>query len=62
MDHMPVGPGGSQAPVSSTSSVVQPVSARRRHRSASTSDPTSNDGIGASESQPAKKNTRGPCW
>ncbi|BBH01519.1 hypothetical protein Prudu_011806 [Prunus dulcis] len=58
MDHLAVGPAGSQAPASSTSSVAQPVSARRRHRPASTTDTTSTD---ASGSQPAKKNTRGPC-
>ncbi|BBH05126.1 hypothetical protein Prudu_016430 [Prunus dulcis] len=45
-------------PASSASSVAQPVSARRRHRPASTTDTTSTD---ASGSQPAKKNTRGPC-
>ncbi|CAL9020279.1 unnamed protein product [Prunus brigantina] len=36
------------APASSASSVVQPVSARRRHRPASTTDTTSTDGTGAS--------------
>ncbi|KAI5333000.1 hypothetical protein L3X38_023129 [Prunus dulcis] len=49
MDHLAVGPAGSQAPASSASSVVQPVSARRRHRPASTTDATSTD---ASGSQP----------
>ncbi|BBG94611.1 Ankyrin repeat family protein [Prunus dulcis] len=49
------------APASSASSVEQPVSARRRHRPADTTDTTSTDGAGASGSQPAKKNTRGPC-
>ncbi|BBN67501.1 hypothetical protein Prudu_96S000300 [Prunus dulcis] len=58
MDHVLVGPGASQAPASSASSVAQPASARRRHRPA---DTTSTDGTGASGSQPAKKNTRGPC-
>ncbi|BBH02203.1 hypothetical protein Prudu_012703 [Prunus dulcis] len=58
MDHLAVGPAGSQAPASSASSVAQPVSARRRHRPASTTDTTSTD---ASGSQPAKRNTRGPC-
>ncbi|KAI5312351.1 hypothetical protein L3X38_041524 [Prunus dulcis] len=58
MDHLAVGPAGSQAPASSASSVAQPVSPRRRHRPASTTDTTSTD---ASGSQPAKKNTRGPC-
>ncbi|BBG95609.1 hypothetical protein Prudu_004201 [Prunus dulcis] len=58
MDHLAVGPAGSQAPASSASSVAQPVSTRRRHRPASTTDTTSTD---ASGSQPAKKNTRGPC-
>ncbi|BBG96391.1 hypothetical protein Prudu_005182 [Prunus dulcis] len=37
---------------------LYPVSAKRRHRPASTTDATSSD---ASGSQPAKKNTRGPC-
>ncbi|BBH02359.1 hypothetical protein Prudu_012898 [Prunus dulcis] len=58
MDHLAVGPAGSQAPASLASSVAQPVSARRRHRPSSTTDATSTD---ASGSQPAKKNTRGPC-
>ncbi|KAI5324918.1 hypothetical protein L3X38_033991 [Prunus dulcis] len=61
MDHVPVGPGGSQAPASLASSVAQPVSARRRHRPASTTDTTSTDVTGALGSQLAKKNTRGPC-
>ncbi|BBG99794.1 Ankyrin repeat family protein [Prunus dulcis] len=55
------GPGASQAPASSSSSVAQPPSARRRHRPTDTIDTTSTDGTGASGSQPAKKNTRGPC-
>ncbi|CAL9017862.1 unnamed protein product [Prunus brigantina] len=55
-------PGVSQTPASSASSVAQPVSARRRHRPASTTDTTLTDGTVASGSQPAKKNTRGPCW
>ncbi|CAL8137076.1 unnamed protein product [Prunus armeniaca] len=54
MDHLPVGPRMSDAPVSSASSVAQPVSARRRHRPASTIDTISTD-------TSAKKNTRGPC-
>ncbi|BBG93153.1 hypothetical protein Prudu_001076 [Prunus dulcis] len=58
MDHLAVRPAGSQALASSASSVAQPVRARRRHRPASTTDTTSTD---ASGSQPAKKNTRGPC-
>ncbi|CAL9004113.1 unnamed protein product, partial [Prunus brigantina] len=58
MDHLAVGPVGSQTPASSASSVAQPVSARRRHRPASTTDTTSTDASGA---QLAKKNTRGPC-
>ncbi|BBH09429.1 Ankyrin repeat family protein [Prunus dulcis] len=33
----------------------------RRHRPTDTIDTTSTDGTGASGSQPAKKNTRGPC-
>ncbi|KAI5327589.1 hypothetical protein L3X38_026985 [Prunus dulcis] len=49
IDHLVVGPAGSQAPASSASSVAQPVSARRRHRPASTTDTTSTD---ASGSQP----------
>ncbi|KAI5324902.1 hypothetical protein L3X38_033975 [Prunus dulcis] len=51
MDHVPVGPGGSQAPASLASSVAQPVSARRRHRPASTTDTTSTDATGALGSQ-----------
>ncbi|BBH09031.1 hypothetical protein Prudu_021425, partial [Prunus dulcis] len=61
MDHVLVGPGASQALASSASSVAQPASARRRHRPTDTIDTTSTDGTGASGSQPAKKNTRGPC-
>ncbi|BBG93081.1 Ankyrin repeat family protein [Prunus dulcis] len=52
MDHVVVGPGASQGPASSASSVAQPASARRRHRPTDTIDTTSTDG---------KKNTRGPC-
>ncbi|KAI5324445.1 hypothetical protein L3X38_033518 [Prunus dulcis] len=51
MDHLAVGPAGSQAPASSASSMAQPVSARRRHRPASTTDTTSTD---ASGSQPVE--------
>ncbi|KAI5343226.1 hypothetical protein L3X38_011102 [Prunus dulcis] len=47
MDHLAVGPAGSQAPASSASSVAQPVSARRRHRPASTTDTTSTDASGS---------------
>ncbi|BBH05826.1 hypothetical protein Prudu_017326 [Prunus dulcis] len=54
MDHVP-------APASLASSVAQPVSARRRHWPASTTDTTSTDTTGALGSQLAKKNTRGPC-
>ncbi|BBH02702.1 hypothetical protein Prudu_013357 [Prunus dulcis] len=61
LDHVVVGPGVSQAPASSASCVAQPASARRRHRPTDTIDTTSTDGTGASGSQPAKKNTRGPC-
>ncbi|XP_016650507.1 PREDICTED: uncharacterized protein LOC107881377 [Prunus mume] len=61
MDHLPVGPRVSDAPTSSASSVAQPVSARRRHRPPSTSDTISTDASAGSGSQPAKKNTRGPC-
>ncbi|KAI5327836.1 hypothetical protein L3X38_027232 [Prunus dulcis] len=49
MNHLAVGPAGSQAPASSASSVAQPVSTRQRHRPASTTDITSTD---ASGSQP----------
>ncbi|CAL2238212.1 unnamed protein product [Prunus armeniaca] len=51
-DHVLAGPGGSQAPASSDSSVVQPVSTRRPYRPASTTDTTSTDGIGASGAPP----------
>ncbi|KAI5352881.1 hypothetical protein L3X38_005773 [Prunus dulcis] len=61
LDHVVVGPGASQAPASSASSVAQPASARRRHRPTDTIDTTLTDGTGASGSQPAKKNTRVPC-
>ncbi|CAL2272026.1 unnamed protein product [Prunus armeniaca] len=53
-EYVLVGPRGSQAPASSASSVVQPVSARRRHRPASTTDTTSTNST-------AKKNTRRTC-
>ncbi|BBN68696.1 hypothetical protein Prudu_534S000100 [Prunus dulcis] len=56
MDHSAVGPARSQAPASSTSSVAQLVSARRRHWPSSTTDTTS---IDASGSQPEEH--RGPC-
>ncbi|KAI5322342.1 hypothetical protein L3X38_031414 [Prunus dulcis] len=52
LDHVVVGPGASQAPASSASSVAQPASARRRHRPTDTIDATSTDGTGASGSQP----------
>ncbi|KAI5316590.1 hypothetical protein L3X38_036297 [Prunus dulcis] len=45
MDHLAVGPTGSQVPASLASSVAQPVSARRRHRPASTTDTTSTDAL-----------------
>ncbi|CAL2238294.1 unnamed protein product [Prunus armeniaca] len=76
MDHLPVGLMVSNAPVSSSSSVALPVSARRRHRPSSTSDTISTDAFAGSRSQPVeyliyltfisyffatKKNTRGPC-
>ncbi|CAL2228444.1 unnamed protein product [Prunus armeniaca] len=66
MDQVLVGPGVSQAPTSSASSMAQPVSTRKRHRLASTTDTTSTDGTGALGSQPgidipSTKNTRGPC-
>ncbi|CAL2238224.1 unnamed protein product [Prunus armeniaca] len=54
-------PGVSQEPASSASSVAQPVSARQWHRPVSTTDTTLTDGTVALGSQPAKKNTRGPC-
>ncbi|CAL2266655.1 unnamed protein product [Prunus armeniaca] len=38
-----------------------PLSARRRHRPATTTDTTSTDCTGASGAPPAKRNTRGPC-
>ncbi|CAL9020782.1 unnamed protein product [Prunus brigantina] len=66
-DHVLVGLGGSQAPASSASSVVQPVSARRRHQPASTTDTTSTDLkffiylTLLSYLFAAKKNTRGSC-
>ncbi|KAI5322518.1 hypothetical protein L3X38_031590 [Prunus dulcis] len=52
LDHVVVGPGVSQAPASSASSVAQPASARRRHRPTDTIDTTSTDGTGASRLQP----------
>ncbi|KAI5318204.1 hypothetical protein L3X38_037912 [Prunus dulcis] len=52
LDHVVVGPGASQAPASSASSVAQPASARQRHRPTDTIDTTSTDGTGASGSQP----------
>ncbi|CAL8167763.1 unnamed protein product [Prunus armeniaca] len=48
MYELPDGPGVSQAPASSTSSVGQPVSARRWHRLANTTDTTSTDSTVAS--------------
>ncbi|KAI5342647.1 hypothetical protein L3X38_010523 [Prunus dulcis] len=47
MDHLAVGPAGSQAPTSSASSVAQPISAKRRHRPAITTDTTSTDASGS---------------
>ncbi|CAL2253914.1 unnamed protein product [Prunus armeniaca] len=61
MDHLLVGPEVSQAPSSSASSVGQPISTRSRHWPASTTDTTLTDATGALGSQPAKKNTQGPC-
>ncbi|KAI5333421.1 hypothetical protein L3X38_023552 [Prunus dulcis] len=52
LDHVVAGPGASQVPALSTSSVAQPASARRRHRPTDTIDTTSTDGTGASGSQP----------
>ncbi|KAI5327061.1 hypothetical protein L3X38_026457 [Prunus dulcis] len=52
LDHVVVGPGASQAPASSASSVAQPASARRRHRPTDTIDTKSTDSTGASGSQP----------
>ncbi|CAL9025681.1 unnamed protein product [Prunus brigantina] len=49
MDHMAVGPVGSQAPASSASSMAQPISAKWRHQPTSTTDTTL---IDASRSQP----------
>ncbi|KAI5337584.1 hypothetical protein L3X38_016855 [Prunus dulcis] len=54
MDHLAVGPAGSQAPASSASSVAQPVSDRRRHRPASTTDTTSTDASGSQPGRAAK--------
>ncbi|KAI5338942.1 hypothetical protein L3X38_018214 [Prunus dulcis] len=54
LDHVVVGPGPSQAPASSASSVAQPASARRRHRPTDTINTTSTDDTGASGSQPGK--------
>ena len=51
---MPVSPHVSRAPVSSESSVAQPVSARRRHRPPSTTDTTSPSAASVSGSQPGK--------
>ncbi|CAL8999752.1 unnamed protein product [Prunus brigantina] len=61
MEQLSRDPPASHAPASSASSVAQPLSARRCHRPPSMRDTTSTDGTGASGSQPAKKNTRGPC-
>ncbi|KAI5327203.1 hypothetical protein L3X38_026599 [Prunus dulcis] len=52
IDHLAVGPAGSQALASSASSVAQTVSARQRHRPANTTNTTSTD---ASGSQPGIK-------
>ncbi|KAI5316413.1 hypothetical protein L3X38_036120 [Prunus dulcis] len=52
MEHVLVGPGASQVPASSASSVAQPANARRRHRPSDTTETTSTDGTGASGSQP----------
>ncbi|BBN69553.1 Ankyrin repeat family protein [Prunus dulcis] len=51
----------SDPPAQAASAATAPPSARRRHRPTDTMDTTSTDGTGASGSQPAKKNTRGPC-
>ncbi|KAL6272260.1 hypothetical protein ACE6H2_022952 [Prunus campanulata] len=65
LQDMPVFPHVSRAPVSSESSVAQPVSARRHHRPPSTTDTTSTSAAGASGLIlyffAAKKNTRAPC-
>ncbi|KAI5339083.1 hypothetical protein L3X38_018355 [Prunus dulcis] len=47
MDHLAVGPAGSQAPAVSASSVAQPVSARHLHRPTSTTDTTFTDASGS---------------
>ncbi|KAI5333488.1 hypothetical protein L3X38_023619 [Prunus dulcis] len=52
LNHVVVGPGASQAPASSASSVAQPAGASWRHRPTNTIDMTSTDGTGASGSQP----------
>ncbi|KAI5334571.1 hypothetical protein L3X38_024704 [Prunus dulcis] len=43
MDHLAVGPTGSQVPTSLALSVAQPVRAMRRHQPASTTNTTSID-------------------
>ncbi|BBG99236.1 hypothetical protein Prudu_008856 [Prunus dulcis] len=58
MDHLAVGPTRSQAPASSASSVAQPVSARWRHRPASTTDTTSTDASGPCRQLKTAKVTR----
>ncbi|CAL9026720.1 unnamed protein product [Prunus brigantina] len=63
MDHLPIGPRVFDAPVSSTSSVAQLVSAKRRHRPPSTSDTISTDASAGSGSQPVEYFLlgQGPC-
>ncbi|KAB2595394.1 hypothetical protein D8674_030844 [Pyrus ussuriensis x Pyrus communis] len=60
MDHSPVdlvGPGVSQAPMSSASSVVLPVSAKRGHRRPCTPNTTSASTTNASGSQQGKQHS-----
>ncbi|KAB2619843.1 hypothetical protein D8674_037409 [Pyrus ussuriensis x Pyrus communis] len=60
INHKPVNP----AQASSTSSMALLVSAQRTHQHPRTKDQMSSLGstIDASGTQPAKKNTQGPCW
>ncbi|BBH07246.1 hypothetical protein Prudu_019124 [Prunus dulcis] len=59
LDHVVVGPGASQAPASSSSSVAQPPSARRRHRPPTPS--TRHRPTVLVPRDHSQKNTRGPC-
>ncbi|BBH07809.1 Ankyrin repeat family protein [Prunus dulcis] len=59
LDHVVVGPGASQAPASSSSSVAQP-SARRRHRPTDTIDTTSTTVL-VPRDHSQRRRTPGPC-